>query len=74
MVLFFTACSDEASRQPLYPNNKHLTIKMVQGTYDSSGLSVMCVDGVKYLVTEEGGIAPKYQVWRDVDATVEECD
>ena len=47
---------------------------MVQGTYDSSGLSVMCVDGVKYLVTEEGGIAPKYQVWRDVDATVEECD
>jgi len=76
IVLFglsLTACSDD-TRQPIYPQNREPTIKLLRGDYETKGISVVCIDGIKYLVTAEGGITPKFQSWQDVDPTVEECE
>lgn len=72
-VLALTACSED-SRQPVYPKNRDLQIKLVQGDYDPKDIGILCIDGIKYLVTQQGGISPKFQAWNDTDPTVEECE
>lgn len=72
-ILLLSAC-DSDTRQPVYPKNRNLSIKVIQGDYDYKNINMLCIDGIKYIVTEQGGIAPKWQSWQDVDPTVEECD
>ena len=73
IILALTGCVDD-TRQPTYPQNREPTVKLLRGDYDTKNISLVCIDGIKYIVTEQGGIAPKYQSWQDVDATVEECE
>ena len=65
------ACSDDV-RRPLYPKS-NLSVKTINGYFDGK-LSTICVDGISYLITEQGGITVKYQSWNDTDPTVEECE
>jgi hypothetical protein len=37
-------------------------------------INLMCIDGVKYIVTDKGGITPKFTAWENADPSVEECD
>lgn len=69
-----TACGPEP-RSSL-PRDGKVTVKFLKEIVvdDKLSISVLCIDGVKYLKTAEGGISPKYQAWEDADATVEECE
>jgi hypothetical protein len=37
-------------------------------------INLMCIDGVKYIVTDKGGISPKFTAWENADPSVEECN
>jgi len=41
---------------------------------DFGTISLMCIDGVKYIATDKGGLSPKFAAWENADPSVEECD
>jgi hypothetical protein len=74
IAVLLTACGPEPRAS--MPRDGKVTVKFLKEIVvdDKLSISVLCIDGVKYLKTAEGGIAPKYQAWEDADATVEECE
>jgi hypothetical protein len=74
LALLLTACGPEP--KSTHPRDGKVNVKFLKEIVvdDTLTISVLCIDGVKYLKTPEGGIAPKYQAWEDADATVEECE
>jgi hypothetical protein len=74
LALLLTACGPEPRTS--LPRDGKVTVKFLKEIVvdDNLTISVLCIDGVKYLKTPEGGISPKYQAWEDADATVEECE
>jgi len=71
LLITLTACS-ENTRKPLYPTTG-VSVKTLSGYFDGK-ISVLCIDGIKYIATEQGGITVKFQSWSDTDPTVEECE
>jgi len=37
-------------------------------------ITLLCIDGVKYIATDKGGLSPKFTAWENADPSVEECD
>jgi hypothetical protein len=74
LALLLTACGPAPKSSA--PRDGKVSIKFLKEMVvdENLSISVLCIDGVKYLKTPEGGIAPKYQAWEDADATVEECE
>lgn len=74
LALLLTACGPEPRNS--LPRDGKVTITFLKEIIvdDKLSFSVLCIDGIKYLKTPEGGLAPKYQAWEDADATVEECE
>ena len=74
LAVSLTGCGPEP-RNPARAKDK-VTVKTLQEIVvdDNASIRVLCIDGIKYLQTEQGGIAPKFQAWEDADATVEECE
>lgn len=77
ILLTLSACGPE----PKYPTPKgkpreSLDIKVLgYAELDNiGGIRILCIDGIRYLHFEHGGITPKYTAWQDADPTVEECE
>jgi hypothetical protein len=57
-----------------------MTIKVLQTSSvdpDSdlpADYTLLCIDGVKYIKTKEGGISVKYQANENGDPSAEQCD
>jgi hypothetical protein len=41
---------------------------------DFGSITLLCIDGVKYIATDKGGLSPKFTAWENADPSVEECD
>jgi hypothetical protein len=76
-ILGLTACSpDYSSSIPRGVKDK-LSIKILKSTEDEvdvPGLTVLCIDSVKYLMTPQGGITVKFQANEAGDPSAEECE
>jgi hypothetical protein len=72
-----TACGQDYSSIPRGVKDK-LDIKILKLADEDSdvpkNLSVLCIDGVKYLMTDKGGITVKFQSNQDGDPSAEECE
>jgi hypothetical protein len=73
------ACSDDFERSARKIKDK-MTIKVLQTSDvdpDSdlpADYTLLCIDGVKYIKTKEGGISVKYQANENGDPSAEECN
>jgi hypothetical protein len=72
-----TACGQDYSSIPRGVRDK-LDIKILKLADEDSDIpknfSVLCIDGVKYLMTDKGGITVKFQSNQDGDPSAEECE
>ena len=72
-----TACGQDYSSIPRGVKDK-LDIKILKLADEESdvpkNLSVLCIDGVKYLMTAQGSITVKFQSNQDGDPSAEECE
>jgi hypothetical protein len=73
------ACSDNFESSAKKIKDK-MSIKVLQ-TSDvdpesdlPAEYTLLCIDGVKYIKTKEGGISVKYQANENGDPSAEECD
>ena len=73
------ACSDNFESSAKKIKDK-MSIKVLQ-TSDvdpesdlPAEYALLCIDGVKYIKTKEGGISVKYQANENGDPSAEECD
>jgi len=73
------ACSDDFTSSAKKIKDK-MSIKVLQ-TSDAdpdsdlpADYTLLCIDGVKYIKTKEGGISVKYQANENGDPSAEECD
>jgi hypothetical protein len=72
------ACSDDFEHSARKIKDK-MTIKILQTSDvdpDSdlpAEYTLLCIDGVKYIKTKEGGISVKYQANENGDPSAEEC-
>jgi ABC-type glycerol-3-phosphate transport system substrate-binding protein len=73
------ACSENFESSARKIKDK-MTIKVLQTSSvdpDSdlpADYTLLCIDGVKYIKTKEGGISVKYQANENGDPSAEECD
>jgi len=72
-----TACGEDYASIPRGVKDK-LDIKILkisdEDTDIPTNFSVLCIDGVKYLLTKQGGITVKFQSNQDGDPSPEECE
>jgi hypothetical protein len=72
-----TACGQDYSSIPRGVKDK-LDIKILTMSDEETDIpknfSVLCIDGVKYLMTNQGGITVKFQSNQDGDPSPEECE
>jgi hypothetical protein len=77
LILSLTACSPDFSSIPRGVKDK-LDIKILKLADEESDIpknfSVLCIDGVKYLMTAQGSIAVKFQANENGDPSAEECE
>jgi hypothetical protein len=71
------ACSDGFEKTTKNLKQK-MNIKVLNDTTEDTDLpadyTLLCIDGVKYIKTKEGGISVKYQANEAGDPSAEECD
>jgi hypothetical protein len=72
-----TACGQDFSSIPRGVRDK-LDIKILKLADEDSDVpqnfSILCIDGVKYLMTDKGGITVKFQANENGDPSAEECE
>jgi hypothetical protein len=71
------ACSDDYHNTVNRVTQK-MTIKVLKEADPDSDVptdfTLLCIDGVKYLQTKQGGITVKYQANEQADPSAEECE
>lgn len=79
VVVGLFSCSDDFESSARKIKDK-MSIKVLQ-TSDAdpdsdlpADYTLLCIDGVKYIKTKEGGISVKYQANESGDPSAEECD
>ena len=77
ITLTLTACGQDYSSIPRGVRD-HLEIKILKVGDDETDIpknfTVLCIDSVKYLMTNQGGITVKFQANQDGDPSAEECE
>jgi hypothetical protein len=77
IIAGLTACGQDFSSIPRGVKDK-LDIKILKLADEESDVpknfSVLCIDGVKYLMTDKGGITVKFQANESGDPSAEECE
>jgi hypothetical protein len=71
------ACSDDYSSTVNRVKQKMNVRVLKEADPDSdvpTDFTVLCIDGVKYLQTKQGGITVKYQANEQGDPSAEECE
>lgn len=78
-VLGISACSDDFETSAKKFKDK-MTIKVLETSDQDpdsdlpADYTLLCIDGVKYIKTKEGGIGVKFQANESGDPSAEECD
>jgi len=77
-LTMLVSCGDDYREIPKALKNK-LQISVLKHSDEDNenvpkDLTILCVDGIKYLVTPQGGITVKFQANREGDPSAEECD
>lgn len=71
-------CVVSCDKEPIARFKDKMDIKVLheasEDTDTPKEFSILCIDGVKYLRTPEGGITVKYQANQEGDPSAEECE
>ena len=71
-------CVVSCDKEPITRLKDKMDIKVLheasEDTDTPKQFSILCIDGVKYLRTPEGGITVKYQANEQADPSAEECE
>jgi len=66
------------SKEPIEHLKDKLVVKILHEPADETDtpkdLTLLCIDGVKYLRTQQGGLTIKFQANREGDPSAEECE
>jgi hypothetical protein len=77
VAVILTGCGPDFSSIPRGVKDK-LDIKILKLADEESDVpknfSILCIDGVKYLMTDKGGITVKFQANENSDPSAEECE
>jgi hypothetical protein len=78
VATLLASCGDDYREVPKALRDR-LHIKVLKHSDEDNenvpkDLTILCVDGVKYLMTQQGGITVKFQANREGDPSAEECD
>jgi hypothetical protein len=77
MVVVLT-CVVSCDKEPITRFKDKMDIKVLHEASEETDtpkqFSILCIDGVKYLRTPEGGITVKYQANQEGDPSAEECE
>jgi hypothetical protein len=71
-------CVVSCDKEPIARFKDKIDVKVLheasEDTDTPKEFSILCIDGVKYLRTPEGGITVKYQANQEGDPSAEECE
>jgi len=77
-ILAIGTCIISCDKQPIEHLKDKLTVKILQESAEETDtpkeLTLLCIDGVTYLRTAQGGLTVKFQANKEGDPSAEECE